>query len=124
MSLVFGGPAWQAGIRPGDRIVSVEGLETSGRKISEIVSQFRGEVGSKVNLGIRRQDVSTNELLAAQDIMISRQNIRIESVRGDRRLPSGKWDWWLEGNSRIAYLRITYFGNRTSLEITELIEQL
>ena len=28
---VFGGPAWQAGIRPGDRIVSVEGLETSGR---------------------------------------------------------------------------------------------
>lgn len=108
---VFGGPAWQAGIRPGDRIVSVEGLETSGRKISEIVSQFRGEVGSKVNLGIRRQDVSTNELAAAQDIMISRQNIRIESVRGDRRLPSGKWDWWLEGNSRIAYLRITYFGN-------------
>ncbi|MDA8042814.1 MAG: S41 family peptidase, partial [Pirellulales bacterium] len=121
---VFGGPAWQAGIRPGDRIVSVEGLETSGRKISEIVSQFRGEVGSKVNLGIRRQDVSTNELSAAQDITISRQNIRIESVRGDRRLPSGKWDWWLEGNSRIAYLRITYFGNRTSLEITELIEQL
>ena len=121
---VFGGPAWQAGIRPGDRIVSVEGLETSGRKISEIVSQFRGEVGSKVNLGIRRQDVSTNELSVAQDITISRQNIRIESVRGDRRLPSGKWDWWLEGNSRIAYLRITYFGNRTSLEITELIEQL
>ena len=45
-------------------------------------------------------------------------------MRGDRRLPSGKWDWWLEGDSRIAYLRITYFGNRTSLEITELIEQL
>ena len=121
---VFGGPAWQAGIRPGDRIVSVEGLETSGRNISEIVSQFRGEVGSKVNLGIRRQDVSTNELAAAQDITISRQNIRIESVRGDRRLPSGKWDWWLEGDSRIAYLRITYFGSRTNLEITELIEQL
>ena len=121
---VFGGPAWQAGIRPGDRIVSVEGLETSGRKISEIVSQFRGEVGSKVNLGIRREDASTNEFLAIQDITISRQNIRIESVRGDRRLPSGKWDWWLEGEPRIAFLRITHFGNRTILEITELIEHL
>ena len=35
---VYGGPAWQAGIRSGDRIVSVEGIETRGRNLSEIVS--------------------------------------------------------------------------------------
>jgi carboxyl-terminal processing protease len=121
---VYGGPAWQAGIRSGDRIVSVEGIETSGRNLSEIVAQFRGEVGSQVDLCIRKQGVGLNDRSAIQDITISRQNITIESVRGDRRLPSGKWDWWLEGDPTIAYLRISHFSKRTDAEVAALIEKL
>ena len=121
---VYGGPAWQAGIRSGDRIVSVEGIETSGRNLSEIVAQFRGEVGSQVDLCIKKQGVSQNGFSAVQDVTISRQNITIESVRGDRRLPGGKRNWWLEGEPDIVYLRISHFGNRTGLEIAQLIEKL
>ena len=120
---VYGGPAWQAGIRSGDRIVSVEGVGTSGRNLSEIVSQFRGEVGSKVDLCIKKQGVSLNDRSAIQDITISRQDITIESVRGDRRLPNGKWDWWLEGDPDIAYLRISHFSKRTAIEVAELLEK-
>ncbi len=121
---VYGGPAWQAGIRSGDRIVSVEGIETRGRNLSEIVAQFRGEVGSKVDLCIRKKGVGLNDRSAIQDITISRQNITIESVRGDRRLPSGKWEWWLEGDPNIAYLRISHFSKRTDTEVAALIEKL
>jgi carboxyl-terminal processing protease len=121
---VYGGPAWQAGIRSGDRIVSVDDIETSGRILSEIVSQFRGVAGSKVDLCIEKPGASQNDPSAIQDITISRQNITIESVRGDRRLPGGKWEWWLEGEPNIAYLRISHFGNRTDLEVTQLIEKL
>ena len=121
---VYGGPAWRAGIRSGDRIISVENIKTSGRTLSEVVSQFRGVVGSKVDLCIKKQGVSQNGLSAVQDVTISRQNITIESVRGDRRLPGGKWNWWLEGEPNIVYLRISHFGNRTGLEIAQLIEKL
>ena len=121
---VYGGPAWRAGIRSGDRIISVENIKTSGRTLSEVVSQFRGVVGSKVDLCIKKQEVSQNGLSAVQDVTISRQNITIESVRGDRRLPGGKWNWWLEGEPNIVYLRISHFGNRTGLEIAQLIEKL
>ena len=121
---VYGGPAWRAGIRSGDRIISVENIKTSGRTLSEVVSQFRGVVGSKVDLCIKKKGVSQNGLSAVQDVTISRQNITIESVRGDRRLPGGKWNWWLEGEPNIVYLRISHFGNRTGLEIAQLIEKL
>ena len=121
---VYGGPAWRAGIRSGDRIISVENIKTSGRTLSEVVSQFRGVVGSKADLCIKKQGVSQNGLSAVQDVTISRQNITIESVRGDRRLPGGKWNWWLEGEPNIVYLRISHFGNRTGLEIAQLIEKL
>ena len=121
---VYGGPAWRAGIRSGDCIISVENIKTSGRTLSEVVSQFRGVVGSKVDLCIKKQGVSQNGLSAVQDVTISRQNITIESVRGDRRLPGGKWNWWLEGEPNIVYLRISHFGNRTGLEIAQLIEKL
>ena len=121
---VYGGPAWRAGIRSGDRIISVDDIETKGCTLSEIVSQFRGAVGSKVDLRIKKQGVGQNDLSAIQDLTISRQNITIESVRGDRRLPDGKWDWWLEGEPNIAYLRISRFGNRTNLEVAQLIEEL
>ena len=121
---VYGGPAWQAGIRSGDRIISVEGIETRGRNLSEIVAQFRGEVGSQVELCIRKQGVGLNDRSVIQDVTLSRQNITIESVRGDRRLPSGKWDWWLEGDPNIAYLRISHFSKRTDTEVAALIEKL
>lgn len=121
---VYGGPAWRAGIRSGDRIISVDDIETRGCTLSEIVSQFRGVVGSKVDLRIKKQGVDQNDLSVIQDITISRQNITIESVRGDRRLPSGKWDWWLEGDPTIAYLRISHFSKRTDAEVAALIEKL
>ena len=121
---VYGGPAWRAGIRSGDRIISVENIKTSGRTLSEVVSQFRGVVGSKVDLCIKKQGVSQNGLSTVQDVTISRQNITIESVRGDRRLPGGEWNWWLEGEPNVVYLRISHFGNRTGLEIAQLIEKL
>ena len=94
---VFGGPAWRAGIRSGDLIDSVNGVAATGLDLSEIVTQFRGEVGSAVNLRIQKTNMSDNGLPVYQNVTILRKNIIIESIRGDRRLPSGAWDWWLEG---------------------------
>ena len=118
---VFGGPAWRAGIRSGDLIDSVNGIDASSLALSETVAQFRGEVGSAVNLRVRKARASDTDSLVFQDITIRRQNIAIESIRGDRRLPSGAWDWWLEGESDIAYLRISYFSNQTGSQCSDIL---
>ncbi|MBT6918439.1 MAG: PDZ domain-containing protein, partial [Planctomycetaceae bacterium] len=80
---VFGGPAWRAGVRSGDLIESVNGIDASGLGLSEIVAQFRGEVGSVVNLRVRKAGVNDTDSTVFQDIIIRRQSIAIESIRGD-----------------------------------------
>ena len=121
---VFGGPAWRAGVRSGDLVDSVNGIDASSLDLSEIVNQFRGAVGSTVNLRVRKAGVIDTDSPVVQDITIRRQNIAIESIRGDRRLPSGAWDWWLEGEPNIAYLRISFFSKQTGSQCSEILHDL
>jgi len=53
---ISGGPSEKVGIRGGDRIVTIEGDTVAGTGISneEIISQLKGEKGTKVTVGIYR----------------------------------------------------------------------
>ena len=46
----------------------------------------------------------------------------MESVRGDRRLPDGSWNWWLAGETGVAVIRIMHFGERTADEVRAALE--
>jgi Periplasmic protease len=50
-----GTPAYEAGIRSGDVIVRVEGVEYKGSQMDQAVSIIRGEAGQAVNLTIERE---------------------------------------------------------------------
>jgi carboxyl-terminal processing protease len=47
-------PAMEAGIRPGDLIVSLDGVDISDRTVNEVINDIRGQEGTQVTLGIRR----------------------------------------------------------------------
>jgi carboxyl-terminal processing protease len=49
-----GTPAARAGIREGDKIIEVDGNSTKELTISETAQRLRGEVGTEVNIKIRR----------------------------------------------------------------------
>jgi hypothetical protein len=49
-----GGPAREAGLRPGDLLMQVDNVPTAGTPLGEVVGRIRGEVGTPVSLVVRR----------------------------------------------------------------------
>lgn len=48
------GAAWEGGLRPGDRIVVIDGESVEGRSERQVVEDLRGQVGSVVVLEVMR----------------------------------------------------------------------
>jgi carboxyl-terminal processing protease len=101
-------PAEQAGLRPGDQVLAVDGASTLGETVSSLVYRVRGEEGTDVTLTIRRGD---SEL----DVTITRAVIELREVNAEL-LEAG-----------IGYVRLTSFTDRaTGLfrdAVASLIEQ-
>jgi carboxyl-terminal processing protease len=102
-----GSPAEQAGIRPGDAIVSVDGQALDGLSLQEISRRIRGPRGSTVMLGLLRDG-------QALELSVVRDTIKVESVRG--RL--------LSGDTPLAYLRISTFAEPTNGQLREQLGSL
>lgn len=91
-------PGFHAGLRPGDRILEIDGQPTEGWALSEAVKRLRGAVGTKVKLKIHRP--KTDEI---REMELTRAKISVPSVKGEKILEEG-----------IAYLRITEFKENTA----------
>lgn len=69
-------PAWNAGIKPGDKVVAIDGQSTKGFTLVEASALLKGKRGSKVVLSIIRDNLE-NPI----DIPIIRGNVKIKSVK-------------------------------------------
>lgn len=114
-----GGPAARAGVVAGDRVLAIDGETTAGMPLRDAVARLRGEPGSAVALSLASEVGSATNSGAgtARDVQLVREVVQVESVEGDRRLPDGTWDWWVEGEPGVALVRITGFGERTATEL-------
>ncbi len=54
-SVFPGDPADRAGLRPGDRVVRVDGEDTAGMSVTDALQRLRGEVGTSVGVSVRRE---------------------------------------------------------------------
>lgn len=73
---IEGAPAGRAGIQARDRIVAINGAATKGVKLTDAVKQMRGFPATPVTLSVMREGWA-----APQDFAITREIIRIQSVR-------------------------------------------
>ncbi|MYD52719.1 MAG: S41 family peptidase [Chloroflexi bacterium] len=104
-------PAMQAGIRPGDVILEVDGESTEGWSLEQAVAVIRGPKGTDVALLVRHTD-GEEEL-----IVVTRDRIVVPSVES---LPITD----RTGNpvADIGYILITQFTEDTRGELLELLE--
>ncbi|RIK68480.1 MAG: hypothetical protein DCC65_02480 [Planctomycetota bacterium] len=114
-------PAYKAGIKPGDLIMAVDGKSTLDMTINQAVSEITGEPGTKVTLTIK--DGLTEKVT---DYVLTREQIKLKTVRGNQRddsNPTG-WDFMIDPASRVGYIRVSGFMDKTVEELQAALEQL
>jgi len=112
-------PAYRAGLKAGDTVLSIDGQDTEGMSLQDAVKLMRGRPNEPVRLSILHVGAEK-----PVDVVIRRAVIPLESVLGDQRRRDGSWIFSLTEDPQITYIRVITFGERTVEELTETIEDL
>jgi carboxyl-terminal processing protease len=112
-------PAYRAGVRAGDIVMEVEGEDTEDMPISRAVELMKGPPGDTVRLKVRHLGSTSDETF-----VIERAIIQVSSVLGDKYDEDGQWDFMLDGENGIGYIRLTQFGRKSGEELAATLEKL
>jgi len=108
MAPFSGSPAWKAGLRPGDIIVSVNDQSTDGLNTTEVADMLKGPRGSRVRVVVSREGAADYLSFTLVRDEISRKSV-----------PDA---FWLHPG--IAYVRILSFGESTGQELSQTLKKL
>jgi len=111
---IQGGPAFRAGLMPGDRILKIDGQGTQKLTLAEAIRKLRGRPGAGVNLTLYRPAEGRS-----LEISLVREMIQVPTLADVGLLPAMK-----SGGEKIGYLRITQFGEKTAGEFDQAIDRL
>jgi carboxyl-terminal processing protease len=105
-------PALKAGVYAGDRIMKINGEAVEGLALPEMLTKISGEANTQLKLTILHEGEKT-----PVEVTITRAVIQVHSVRGVKHVEGGGWDYLLDGDHRIAYVRISNFMQNTAAEL-------
>ena len=100
-------PAQKAGLRPGDRIIEVNGEDVSTRTLSEVVDRVLGPAGTKVTIKIERPE--TGEM---HTFTITRAKIEIKNVT-----------WQMLPGTGLAHIRLAAFSQNVGRDLEKAIRE-
>ncbi len=113
-------PAARGGVRAGDQIVRINSEELGTEtKLAQVVKLLRGEPGSALTLAVQR--AGNDEPI---EIPLVRDVIQISSVSGYRRKADGNWDYMLDAEHGVGYIRVSQVGKLTPTEMKSALEDL
>jgi carboxyl-terminal processing protease len=119
LSPIVGSPAYRAGLQAGDLILEIEGKPTEGINLDDAVRRLKGEAGTRVNITVQHVRGGKQEKLS-----INREIVQLETVLGDRRKPDDSWDFMLDHDKKIGYIRLTAFSRETAADLEKALETL
>ena len=102
-----GFPAMEAGMRPGDLLYAVEGVEATGQDLTKLVSEIKGPEGTTVHLTMVRD--GEPEYL---EMDVERRPIEVPTVEAEML------------DDQIGYIAVSEFDTVTSGQFEAAIEQL
>ncbi len=100
-------PAAHAGLRTGDQLVSIDGIEVNEDNVNDTIGRMRGKSGTKVTITVARAEVSD-----PITFNLVRQQVKVKSVRSEMLAPD------------FGYLRITHFSDTTYKDLRRAIGDL
>jgi carboxyl-terminal processing protease len=107
VSPIDGTPAARAGLKSGDIILAVDGVEVDERNVNHTINRMRGKPGTKVNISIGREG---EEDPIEYDLV--RRHVHVNSVRSALLEPA------------YGYLRITHFSDTTYKDLRKALSEL
>lgn len=99
-------PAWEAGIKAGDRIVEINGESTKGLSLAEAALRMRGKRGSKVKMMIFREGFEK-----PKEFVIARGVVKVKSVK------------YTNLEDGYGYIRLTSFIENSATEMEKVVKQ-
>ncbi len=111
-----GTPAFEAGLKPGDQILTIDGVTTQGKPRREAVKMLRGPINEPVELTLSRGEEKFSRAL-------TRSIIPVASAHGDYRTSEGGWKYVLKEQPRIGYIRLIQFGEKSTEEFQEALDR-
>lgn len=100
-------PAWNAGIKAGDKIVEINGESTKGFSLAEAAQRMRGKMGSKVRLGIYRDGFEK-----PREFVVTRGTVKVKSVK------------YTDLDEGYGYIRLTSFIENSATEMEKALKTI
>ncbi|MDD6182128.1 MAG: S41 family peptidase [Lachnospiraceae bacterium] len=100
-------PADKAGLKDGDTILKVDDIEATSMELSELVTNIRGDKGTKVHLEVYREG--------------EKDKLEYDIERDKVEVPTVEYEM-LENN--VGYIQITEFAEPTETQFTEAVNAL
>jgi carboxyl-terminal processing protease len=125
-------PAHKAGLLAGDLISKVyresdsiskeipeneRTFSTKGVPLSEAVKKILGDPGTKVKVTVLRDGVE-------KEFELTRDRITVETVHGYKRKDNADWDYMIDPERKIAYVRLSSFARNTAADLARVMNDL
>jgi C-terminal peptidase prc len=130
---IKGSPSYRIGLKAGDLITTVtrevdslgnqldkpEVILTKDVSLNDAVKKILGKAGTKVKLTVQREGEQK-----PLEFEIERGRIELESVFGVKRTEDDTWDYWLDKDAKIGYVRLSNFARNTASDLKRTVSDL
>ncbi|MSU57999.1 MAG: S41 family peptidase [Pedosphaera sp.] len=107
-------PGFRAGILTGDRIIKIDGKSTERLGLPEAVKNLRGDPGTEVTITVQRPSTGVTKEMRLMRAIINVDMAK--DINGKKQFPIGE--------SKIGYIRLTQFGEKTADELETGLKKL
>ncbi len=130
---IKGSPAYKAGLKAGDLITEMirpvdnkgkpldppEVISTKGMKTDEAVKKILGQPRTDVIIKVEREGHDK-----PIEFKLSRARVDVETVLGVKRKDDDSWDFTIDKQNKIAYIRLTQFSPRSFEDMQDAVKAL